>query len=193
MSCDKLLRPKLSLRKRLFIIIIFVLVNYVFFTNVIFKNSKTIDVHQLEQDNQAQTRSKFDISQPGKFKYVYNPERACLKRHPYLMIVIKSRVDHFVNREILRRTWAQQDEYGLVRRVFTLGLPKPSTEHREMIEAKLRAENMTFGDLVLQDFYDDYYNNTLKTMMGIQWASVYCSKVQQYFLVLFLPIKRNLN
>lgn len=112
----------------------------------------------------------------SSFKFIFNPEFTCTQRPVYLAMVIKSRVNHFLNREVLRNTWAQQDEHGLVRRVFTIGLPKPSHE-TNMILNKLKAENDTFGDLVQQDFYDDYYNNTLKTMMAIRWASEFCSQV----------------
>lgn len=161
----RLLRLKSSFRKGTIFISFLIFGCYLFFINVALKikPNVTIYINSIKSDN---------------FTFIFNPEFTCSKRPPYLSIIIKSRVDHFFNREILRRTWAQQDEYGFIRRVFTLGLPKPSNESETIID-KLKTENSTFGDLVQQNFYDDYYNNTLKTMMGIHWASKFCSKVLQ--------------
>lgn len=161
----RLLGLKSSIRKKTIFISFLIFGCYLFFINVALKKKSNVTIHlnSLEYDN---------------FTFIFNPEFTCSKRPPYLSIIIKSRVDHFFNREILRRTWAQQDEHGFIRRVFTLGLPKPSNES-ETIIAKLKTENFTFGDMIQQNFYDDYYNNTLKTMMGIRWASEFCSKVLQ--------------
>jgi beta-1,3-galactosyltransferase / beta-1,3-N-acetylglucosaminyltransferase len=35
-----------------------------------------------------------------------------------------------------------------------------------------------FGDIVQQYFHDTYFNNTLKMMMGFQWATEYCGNAQ---------------
>ena len=116
------------------------------------------------------------------FKFIYNPAYKCNQRNPYLLMIIKSQVGNFENRDALRRTWAQQDKFGLIRRVFSLGIPNLSGRFKKMIDAKLRDENRTFGDLIQQNFHDGYFNNTLKTMMGFQWAYEYCSNVHIYFL-----------
>lgn len=115
------------------------------------------------------------------FSFVYNPVETCSKRAPYLLIVIKSRVDHFEHRQVLRETWAkQQEEYGLVERMFSLGLTKENINETSEINRKLRIENLNHGDIVQSSFIDDYYNNTLKMMMGIRWACEYCPKVDIY-------------
>ena len=177
MKCEillKCMRPKLSFRKRALIISCLILVYYYLYINVIHGNNPQPQVPQIR---------KFVIKSNSNLTFLYNPAQTCTQRNPYLMMIIKSHVGHFTNREVLRRTWAQQDEFGLIRRVFSLGIPKPSDENSKEIEAKLRTENVTFGDLVQQDFIDDYYNNTLKTMMGVHWACEYCSKVYFSFFV----------
>lgn len=129
-------------------------------------------LHFLYASSSRTTQTKLD------FKFIYNPKYTCAnERAPFLMIIIKSKLNHFANRKVLRQTWAQHDDHGLIRRVFSLGIPKPSNKSNKYINEKLESENAMFGDLVQQNFYDDYYNNTLKTMMSMQWAIEYCSKV----------------
>ncbi len=35
-----------------------------------------------------------------------------------------------------------------------------------------------YGDLVQENFIDSYRNLTLKTLMGIRWASIHCSNAK---------------
>ena len=39
----------------------------------------------------------------------------------------------------------------------------------------LLKEEAAFGDLFQADYYDDYWNQTLKIQMGFEWADRYCS------------------
>lgn len=144
------------------------------------------DIHRDRQIQELRHRL-FVVNSNVTFKYLYNPVYKCAQGNPYLMMIIKSKVDNFANRDAIRRTWAQQDECGLIRRVFSLGIPNLSDKENKEIEVKLRAENRTFGDLIQQDFNDEYLNNTLKTMMGFQWTYKYCSNVK-YILFLCLLI-----
>lgn len=38
----------------------------------------------------------------------------------------------------------------------------------------MREEDLQFGDLVLGDFYEDFFNQSLKVEMGLEWANLYC-------------------
>ncbi len=86
---------------------------------------------------------------------------------PYLVILVKSKLTNFEARDIIRSTWAQQDEFNLIRTVFLIGYPD-SYLKRETNDLLVRIdyENQVYHDLVQQNFVDAYYNNTLKTMMG---------------------------
>jgi hypothetical protein len=107
------------------------------------------------------------------YAYVYKAEHTC-KKPPYLLLVIKSKVTHFENREVIRNSWAQLDEFGHIKRVFTLGM---SYAHETDIIASVKAENARYGDIVQQDFVDYYYNNTIKTLMSFQWVIENCFQV----------------
>ncbi len=62
-----------------------------------------------------------------------------------------------------------------------------------------------YGDLVQENFLDSYRNLTLKTLMGIRWASIYCANAKfivkidddvvlnPYFLVNYLDNNTNLT
>lgn len=49
------------------------------------------------------------------------------------------------------------------------------------INEKLKEESQQYGDIVQEDFADTYKNLTLKTIMAVKWASIYCSNAK-FFL-----------
>lgn len=115
------------------------------------------------------------------FSFVYKAEHTCsgsdkdnAARPPFLLILIKSKVTHFEHRDAIRRTWAQADPFGLIKHVFLVGLPTPSNGSDA---DRVEAEHVKFADMVQPNFYDNYYNNTVKTFMGYRWALEYCPKV----------------
>ncbi|PIK39379.1 putative beta-1,3-galactosyltransferase 1-like [Apostichopus japonicus] len=57
-----------------------------------------------------------------------------------------------------------------VRSVFLLGKPK-----EEKLIAEIKAEQEIYQDILMEDFDDTYKNLTLKVLMGMKWASEYCS------------------
>ena len=46
--------------------------------------------------------------------------------------------------------------------------------------SEIREEYEEFGDIVQGDFIDSYWNNTLKTMMGLRWATEFCNNARFY-------------
>lgn len=46
----------------------------------------------------------------------------------------------------------------------------------------MQMESNMYIDILQQDFLDDYYNNTLKTMMGFTWVAAHCSGVNYIFV-----------
>ncbi|KAL3857935.1 hypothetical protein ACJMK2_012560 [Sinanodonta woodiana] len=81
--------------------------------------------------------------------------------------MVHSAVFHFDQREFLRRTWA--NKYLLrshtMRILFLVGFKR----------------NKTNGDIVQEDFIDDYHNLTHKGVMGFKWISENC-KTAKYFI-----------
>lgn len=96
-----------------------------------------------------------------------------------IAIVVKSSSTHFRKRMAIRETWGS--EYQLwpevsIRTVFNLGLSNHS-----FYNDQISTESEVFQDIIQSDFLDTYFNNTLKTVMGINWAVKNC-KYTEFFL-----------
>lgn len=48
------------------------------------------------------------------------------------------------------------------------------------LERRIEEENKQYGDVVQYDFIDEYYNNTIKTLNAIKWASTHCNNSRFY-------------
>lgn len=112
------------------------------------------------------------------FKYIHKAEKVCEKRSPFLVILVKSKVTNFEQREIIRNTWANQDKDGKIRRIFLLGLPNNNEiKKAEKVKKMIDKESFMYGDIVQKNFYDSYFNNTFQTLMGLEWVSSFCKQV----------------
>ncbi|CAH8299491.1 unnamed protein product [Schistosoma turkestanicum] len=102
--------------------------------------------------------------------------------HLELLILIKSAPSNYLHRDTIRLTWGNDLCWGgrRVVHLFLLGnVPSDSTG----LKSILKNESDVYHDIIQQDFLDTYYNNTYKTMFGINWAVKYCSKVP---IIMFL-------
>lgn len=106
----------------------------------------------------------------GSFNYIYLPQNVCSSNghalNPYLIIVVKSSVFQIGNREAIRSTWGKLEKYN-IKLVFLLG-------YSPLVQAYINMEYKLHKDIVQQNFIDDYYNNTLKTIMAFHWTVTYC-------------------
>lgn len=119
-----------------------------------------------------------------RFPYIMNCEKKCRTDegdvdNVYVLFLIKSRLENVHQRQMIRRTWG--NEFSIpkvkVRRVFLLGVdPK-----NKNVQHQIGLESRDYEDIVQQFFVDSYYNNTIKLLMGFQWATEYCAGAQ--FLV----------
>jgi hypothetical protein len=46
------------------------------------------------------------------------------------------------------------------------------------MQESLEIESATYKDIVQEDFLDNYYNLTIKTVMALKWVSTHCSHAQ---------------
>ncbi|XP_013169460.1 PREDICTED: beta-1,3-galactosyltransferase 1 [Papilio xuthus] len=96
-----------------------------------------------------------------------------------LFIVVKSAMPHLERRDAIRRTYGQENFIPgtLVRTLFFLGVdapPKSDTQRR------IEEEMAQHRDIIQIDFLDDYYNNTIKTMMSFRWLYEHCAVADFY-------------
>ena len=90
----------------------------------------------------------------------------------FLLIMVFTAPAHFDKRKVIRKTWASDPSMKTRwKTVFLLGQAAGDNVQSEYLEA----EGMMHKDLIRGAQKDDYYNLTLKTQMGLEWASKYCA------------------
>ena len=92
-------------------------------------------------------------------------------QHYFLLILVSSAPANVQRRKDIRRTWAV--DTAIIPRWKTVFLVAQSRLENET-DSLLR-ENKNYGDLVRGDYYDHYWNQTLKIQMGFEWAIRYCN------------------
>lgn len=117
---------------------------------------------------QAGNRS---IVNPHPHSYLNVPSATCKlnngKEDPFLLIIVKSYVSNLGHREAIRATWGKILPPS-VKLVFILG-------HIDFMKLYVDIESKQYKDIVQEDFLDVYHNNTVKTIMGFNWAVTNCA------------------
>ncbi len=128
-----------------------------------------------------------------EYTYIINPVHKCPDHGTgsdgqgssvFLLVLVKSKFDHFKNRDVIRRTWGNESlAMSLARTklktVFLLGdLVPENLNGSSDIRDRLKTESQQYGDLIQQDFLDAYFNNTLKMKMGYHWALTFCQSAE---------------
>ncbi|CAH1104582.1 unnamed protein product [Psylliodes chrysocephalus] len=130
------------------------------------KNNLTPDVPPINSYNFKYYRScAYKCNNVKKLKLVY---------------IIKSAPENINKRIGIRQTWGYEKRFSDVeiRTVFLVGETKT-----KVLEQSLDEEYRKFTDVIRANFTDSYYNNTLKTMMGLQWVNKYCLNSEFYMFV----------
>nr|XP_056718663.1 UDP-GlcNAc:betaGal beta-1,3-N-acetylglucosaminyltransferase 9 [Euleptes europaea] len=119
-----------------------------------------------------------------KFELLVNQPRKCRTNPggPFLLIAIKSLVEDFDRREVVRKTWGREGPINgvQVQRVFLLGIPKNKTS-LPMWETLIRQESQMYRDVLLWGFQDTFFNLTLKEIHFLSWAEEFCSNAKFIF------------
>ena len=91
---------------------------------------------------------------------------------PYFLLVLVSSASYNAQRRRdIRLTWGVDSSLNpRWKTVFLVA----QTRNRTESEALLR-EGKTFGDLIRADYFESYWNQTLKIQMAFEWASLYCN------------------
>uniref|UniRef100_A0A8C8R7C6 Hexosyltransferase n=1 Tax=Pelusios castaneus TaxID=367368 RepID=A0A8C8R7C6_9SAUR len=118
------------------------------------------------------------------FDLLINQPKKCKRTPggPFLLIAVKSVIEDFDRREIVRKTWGRE---GLVngvqvQRVFLLGIPKNKTALATW-EILVHQESLMYQDILLWDFLDTFFNLTLKEIHFLNWAVEFCPTMKFIF------------
>ncbi|KAL1494276.1 hypothetical protein ABEB36_009900 [Hypothenemus hampei] len=97
-----------------------------------------------------------------------------------LVYIVKSAPQHFERRLAIRSSWGFQRRFSDVeiRTVFLIGLQQAAT-----IQVSINEESERFNDIVQANYTDSYFNNTFKTMSGLEWAVKHCLNAKFYMIV----------
>ena len=191
-------------------LIIFSLVFYICYYMGVFTHFLERDVIELQTElrlNQINSigslnniDKNIDLKDQLNFHYIHNQVDFCKpavvdNKHiePYIVILVKSKFANFENRQAIRSTWAKPtDKNLLIRTIFLIGYPSDEDfkAHRSLNDLlipspieQIKTESQTYRDIIQQDFIDTYYNNTLKTCMGIKWITQYCPNSKYYLFI----------
>ncbi|OWF55614.1 beta-1,3-galactosyltransferase brn-like [Mizuhopecten yessoensis] len=111
-------------------------------------------------------------------RYIYRPP-ACQFSNTTedipLLILVKSSIRNVFLRDAIRETWGK-DLGESIKIFFLLGT---STSMRDTIVM----ESDAYNDIIMGNFVDAYSNNTLKSIMGFNWAVNECSTAD---MILFI-------
>lgn len=107
---------------------------------------------------------------PAEHKTTLTTKATC-NQHYFLIILVSSAPAYFERRRAIRQTWAADSAIKTRwKTVFLLGQSRDKN-HSEL----LLREEAFFGDMIRADYYEHYWNQTLKIEMGFEWAARYCS------------------
>jgi len=117
----------------------------------------------------------YDVPDAATFHMQYHiqPNKDFCKDDVDLLLAVKSSVNHFAQRNVIRSTWGKtRSNIGYkLKTVFLLGIPKSNPD----MFFRVKEEQFLHGDIVLGSYIDSYKNLTLKTLTGFQWMNNFCS------------------
>ncbi|XP_060110392.1 UDP-GlcNAc:betaGal beta-1,3-N-acetylglucosaminyltransferase 9 [Heteronotia binoei] len=155
------------------------------------KHAKVETQEEMTTTLATLTHSAFDFKSylrnkdNRKFELLVNQPKKCRTTNPggtFLLIAIKSLVEDFDRREVVRKTWGREGPINgaQVQRVFLLGVPKNQTS-LPMWETLVRQESQMYRDVLLWGFQDTFFNLTLKEINFLSWAEEFCSNAKFIF------------
>lgn len=108
------------------------------------------------------------------FPMLIKQVRACATT-PFLLLAIKSLIQHFERRQAIRETWGRARRYGnqTVVTIFLLGNSSP-LDHFPDLQWMLGREAELHKDLLQWDYRDTFFNLTLKDVLFLEWFSHNC-------------------
>lgn len=112
-----------------------------------------------------------------------NCKKHYFTRRKFLLIIVKTSPDRVSYRNAIRETYGALNELKDFRfqTVFVLGISNIIMEQNLLLK-----ESSLYGDMLIGDFIDHYYNNTYKFINSINLAQSFCNlkKVVPYLLLL---------
>ncbi|XP_066468776.1 beta-1,3-galactosyltransferase 1-like [Tiliqua scincoides] len=131
---------------------------------------KPLDVQPLTP---AATRHPLQVDYPSNYQFRLNEPNKCLKRTPFLVLLVITEPKDVATRHAIRQTWGNENSIPgfSILRLFLTGV---HPIFGSLLQNILEEESVLYRDIIQQDFLDTYNNLTLKTLMGMEWISKFC-------------------
>ena len=113
----------------------------------------------------------FTKQEPYRRRFSCLLSRKRCAQNAFLLILVLSAPANSDRRTVIRRTWG--NDRSLQMRWKTVFLVSQALDNNNQSE-NMAAEGTTYGDIIRGSHIDHYYNLTLKTQMGLEWAAGYC-------------------
>lgn len=134
----------------------------------------------LRREYQKQLETFKFLSKPvinkHDYPYIHNPKDTCLNRKIDVVFAVVSAPENFDNR--MKSRQGLKGSYSFVQNnnatlLFFTGRSNHHNKSRKF-QVGINMEMRRFGDIVQEDFLDEYKNLTLKSVSVLKWVSVYC-------------------
>ena len=104
-------------------------------------------------------------------KTTLTTKTAC-ERDYFLLILVSSSPANLERRNLIRQTWGTDNNLNAPewKTNFLLGQTRNQTQ-----SDLLQTENNMYGDMIRADYYEHYWNQSLKIQMAFEWAARYCN------------------
>lgn len=143
-------------------------------------------IHPMHIDLTAHVRKKIEEGidipvlpiNPHPFKYINSPQNCEFEPTQTfnLLILVKSSSQNSALRNSIRTTWGNVKDLSNIKLVFLVAF-------NQDLQAEINKEAANCSDVIQEDFRDSYKNNTLKTIMGFNWAVEKCYDSDLLFFV----------
>ena len=113
---------------------------------------------------------------PYNYKNKIEPQGLCKEKEKIdLVLLITTIPRERLAREVIRSTWCNFTAIGVstVRCVFLFGIG-----YSRDTQAALELEARTHNDILQEDFFDSYYNLSIKVLMGYRWLMRRCTQAK---------------
>ncbi|XP_022086317.1 beta-1,3-galactosyltransferase 1-like [Acanthaster planci] len=116
------------------------------------------------------------VINPHGYSLLIDQPQACLDaagapREVFLLVLVTSFHTHIEQRQAIRQTWGS---LGEVRGKDIVTLFLFGYSGNASLQRQLEKESRKHHDVLQEDFQDAYRNLTLKTIMGMKWATTHC-------------------
>ncbi|XP_029018578.1 beta-1,3-galactosyltransferase 5-like [Betta splendens] len=146
-------------------------------------SSQPVMVSPQSKLDQWEDPGPYHVAYPRNYRFIMDDTATCRNRTPFLLLMVPVAPSDVEARDTIRKTWGSEKSVlgQTVETLFILGLPG-GPDHEQQQE-KLHQENLQHRDLIQGRFQDTYRNLTIKTMLTLEWLSLYCTKASYYMKI----------